>query len=387
MSKANNLPARDLALPFACILVVSTLFTAGLWPFNPFPRNQVTWLPAGKGLQFGDHGVVFSREPVEPTRPNRDARCTLAIRLQPDTVWRGASGTLVTIYSPEEPSQFRLMQWRDVLMIRRDYRDADNHSKTAEVDLDHAFLTRDPVTFTITSGPEGSVAYRNGTRAAGITKMGLSCGDLTGQLVLGDSAVMDNAWPGNILDLSLYDRELAPQEIASKYATWNEKQTEQGPNGEQHLVAQYAFNEGSGQAVHGVPGSAPDLYIPKIFKVPHKKLLMWPWEESEDKLEFRDIAINIFGFVPFGFVFAAYLNWNRNVSHSTLITILCGAAISLTIEILQEYIPGRDSGILDIITNTLGAFLGTLLFRWAPMQNLAAKLLDFLKSGEQISES
>ncbi|HEX4538212.1 MAG TPA: VanZ family protein [Candidatus Acidoferrum sp.] len=272
-------------------------------------------------------------------------------------------------------------------MIRRDYRDADNHSKTAEVDLDHAFLTRDPVTFTITSGPEGSVAYRNGTRAAGITKMGLSCGDLTGQLVLGDSAVMDNAWPGNILDLSLYDRELAPQEIASKYATWNEKQTEQGPNGEQHLVAQYAFNEGSGQAVHGVPGSAPDLYIPKIFKVPHKKLLMWPWEESEDKLEFRDIAINIFGFVPFGFVFAAYLNWNRNVSHSTLITILCGAAISLTIEILQEYIPGRDSGILDIITNTLGAFLGTLLFRWAPMQNLAAKLLDFLKSGEQISES
>jgi hypothetical protein len=387
MSKANNLPAQDIAPPLACILVVSTLFTAGLWPFNPFPRNQVTWLATGKGLQFGEHGVVFSREPVQRTRLNRDSRCTLAIRLQPDTVWRGASGTLLGIYTPEEPSQFRLMQWRDVLMIRRDYRDADNHSKTAEVDLDHAFLTRDPVTFTITSGPEGSVAYRNGTRAAGITKVGLSCGDLAGQLVLGDSAVMDNAWPGNILDMSLYDRELAPQEIASRYATWNEKQTDQGPSGEQHLVAQYAFNEGSGQAVHGVPGSAPDLYIPKIFKVPHKKLLMWPWEESQDKLEFRDIAINIFGFVPFGFVFAAYLTWNRNVSHTLLITILCGAAISSAIEILQEYIPGRDSGMLDIITNTLGTFLGALLFRWAPMQNLAAKLLDFLQSGEQISES
>lgn len=387
MSKANSLLARDLALPFACILVVSTLFTAGLWPFNPFPRNQVTWLPTGKGLQFGEHGVVFSKGAVQPTRPSRDSLCTLTIRLQPDTFWRGASGTLLGIYTPEEPSQFRLMQWRDVLMIRRDYRDADNHSKTAEVDLDQAFLTRDPVTFTITSGPDGSVAYRNGMRAAGITKMGLSCGDLAGQLVLGDSAVMDNAWPGNILDMSLYDRELAPQEIASKYASWHGNQTDQGPGGEQHLVAQYAFNEGSGQVVHGVPGSAPDLYIPKIFKVPHKKLLMWPWEESHDKLEFGDIAINIFGFVPFGFVFAAYLTWNRNVSHSLLITILCGAAISLTIEILQEYIPGRDSGILDIITNTLGTFLGALLFRWTPMQNLAAILLDFLRSGEQISES
>jgi len=387
MSKANSLPGRDLALPFACILVISTLFTAGLWPFNPFPRNQVTWLSTGKGLQFGDHGVVFSLEPVERTGPKRDSGCTLAIRVQPDAVSRGASGTLIGIYTPENASQFRLLQWRDFLLIRKDYRDTDNHFQTTEVDLERAFVNPEPVSFTITLGPAGSVAYRNGIRAAGTTRVGLSCADFAGQLVIGDSAVIDNAWRGSILDLAVYDRELTPQEIASKYASWNGKPTDQGPGGEQHLVARYAFNEGGGQAVHGVPGSAPDLYIPKIFKVPHKKMLMWPWEESHDKLEIRDIAINIFGFVPFGFVFAAYLTWNRNVSHPMLITILCGAAISLTIEILQEYIPGRDSGILDIITNTLGTFLGALLFRWAPMRNLAAKLLDFLRSGEQISES
>src|SRR6202162_3459359 len=109
MSKEKTLCAADLALPFACILVVSTLFTAGLWPFNPFPRNQVTWLPAGKGLQFGDHGVVFSREPVERTGPKRDSGCTLAIRVQPDTVWRGASGTLLGIYYSGTPSQLRVM--------------------------------------------------------------------------------------------------------------------------------------------------------------------------------------------------------------------------------------------------------------------------------------
>jgi hypothetical protein len=387
MSKANSLPARDLALPFACILVVSTLFTAGLWPFNPFPRNQVTWLSTGKGLQFGDHGVVFSREPVERLGPTRDSGCTLAIRVQPDAISRGATGTLISIYTAENTSQFRLTQWRDFLLIRKDYRDTQNHLKTNEVDLEHAFVNPEPVSFTISLSPEGSVAYRNGIRAAGTTRVGLSCADFVGQLVLGDSAAIDNAWRGNILDLAIYDRELTPQEIASKYASWNGKQTDQGPGGEQHLVAQYAFNEGSGQAVHGIPGSASDLYIPKIFKVPHKKMLMWPWEESHDKLEIRDIAINIFGFVPFGFVFAAYLTWNRNVSDSMLTTILCGAAISLTIEILQEYIPGRDSGILDIITNTSGSFLGALLFRWAPMQNLAAKLLDFLRSDEQISES
>lgn len=75
------------------------------------------------------------------------------------------------------------------------------------------------------------------------------------------------------------------------------------------------------------------------------------------------------------------------MSHSTMVTVLCGAAISLTIEILQEYIPGRDSGLMDVITNTFGTFLGALLFRWGPMQYLTRKVLDFLRSGEQIPES
>jgi hypothetical protein len=387
MSKEKTLCAADLALPFACILVISTLFTAGLFPFNAFPRNQVTWLPTGNGLQFGEHGVVFAKGPVKPVRPKRDSSCTLSIRLQPGTSWRGASGTLLGIYIPENQSQFRLMQWRDVLMMRKDYRDAANHSKTSQVDLDHAFLADEPVSFTITSGSGGSVLYRNGTRAAGLTRLGLSCENFAGQLVLGDSAIIDNAWPGNILDLAIYDRELTPQEIAGKYASWHGNQTDQESGGDQHVVARYAFSEGSGQIVHGEPRSAPDLYIPEMFKVPHKKMLMWPWEESHDKLELRDVLINIFGFVPFGFVFVAYLKWNRNLSRAAIVTILCGAAISLTIEILQEYIPGRDSGVLDLITNTLGTFLGVLLFRWVPAQNLTRKLLDGLRSGGQISEN
>jgi VanZ family protein len=83
----------------------------------------------------------------------------------------------------------------------------------------------------------------------------------------------------------------------------------------------------------------------------------------------------------------AYLKWNRNTRHVTIVTILCGAAISLTIEILQEYIPGRDSGLLDIFTNTSGTFLGALLFRWTLMQNLTGKVLDSLRSSEGDAQS
>jgi VanZ family protein len=383
MTKQISVTAAEVALPLACILVVITLFAAGLWPFNPFPRNQVAWLDTGKGLQFGDHVVVFSRGSLGGTRLKRDSSCTLAIRLQPDAGYPNGSGTLLGFYAPEDPSQFRLMQWRDVLLIRKDYRDAEKHLKTAEIDLDRAFLAGGPVSFTITANADGSVAYRDGVRAAGTTRMGLSCADFTGQLVLGDSAVIDNPWRGKVLDLVIYDRELTPQEIAGEYASWNANQTVSELSGDQHIVAHYTFTEGRGRNAHSQPGSAPELYISEIFKVPHKKMLMWPWEESHDKRDFRDISINILGFVPFGFVFVAYFTSHRNVGNATIITILCGAAISLAIEILQVYIPGRDSGMLDIITNTFGTFLGALLFRWAPVQYLMRKLLNFLRSGER----
>lgn len=75
----------------------------------------------------------------------------------------------------------------------------------------------------------------------------------------------------------------------------------------------------------------------------------------------KNVAVNLIGFVPLGFCFSVYFSSVRNTSPVALLTIALGFVVSLTIEILQAFLPTRDSGMTDLITNTLGTGVGVLL--------------------------
>jgi VanZ family protein len=78
-----------------------------------------------------------------------------------------------------------------------------------------------------------------------------------------------------------------------------------------------------------------------------------------------DDFLNVLLFVPFGFGVAGMLR-SRGKSWSWTFGLAWGLGVllSYSVEFTQYYIPYRDSGWHDVITNSTGSLLGALLFSW-----------------------
>jgi glycopeptide antibiotics resistance protein len=77
------------------------------------------------------------------------------------------------------------------------------------------------------------------------------------------------------------------------------------------------------------------------------------------------VAINLLGFIPFGFFFSGLLikttKLKRGVGY--FIVAIVGAGLSLSIELIQAYLPARDFSLTDVICNSIGTILGIVTFQ------------------------
>jgi hypothetical protein len=189
----------------------------------------------------------------------------------------------------------------------------------------------------------------------------LSSPDFTGQLIINNSAVAHAGGAGQLRGIAIYNRELTAAEALEHSHAWirnGQPATSEDPG----LVALYLFREGSGNVVHNQIKSGVDLYIPDRYLVLHEPFLRVPWKEFYPTWGYcQDVMVNIVGFMPFGFCFYAYFRWVAERSRPLLAAVALGASVSLTIEVLQSFLPTRDSGMTDLMTNTLGTTLGAWL--------------------------
>ena len=85
-----------------------------------------------------------------------------------------------------------------------------------------------------------------------------------------------------------------------------------------------------------------------------------------------DVALNVAGFIPFGYVFATWFFLIRFTSRPRLTALLLGMLVSFVIESVQYFLPTRDSSMTDLLTNTIGTALGVALSRKAPFEDWIA---------------
>ena len=78
-----------------------------------------------------------------------------------------------------------------------------------------------------------------------------------------------------------------------------------------------------------------------------------------------DFAVNVLAYLPLGFLWVPVSQPRLGRSGAVLLATLCGAALSLAMEALQNYLPSRVPSNVDLACNTLGALAGALAgARW-----------------------
>jgi hypothetical protein len=364
MTGVRPLPQFNLRwLLFSGVLLV-TLW-AGLDPRDYRLRNEVDWIPGQPGLRFGRYGRAETRPFLTAEKVaqlNHDG-FTLELAFRSSGLSRGDFRILASVHAGDDPSQLIIGQWRDYLIVMTGD-DYDHRRKLPRVTADLSGFGPGPLLVTLTSGQRGTILFVNGERAESNARLHLQFPSSPGpaRLVIGCSVHASQCWSGDFLGLTVIPRMLSSKEVAAQFAAWNQsRRFAPGEPNEADLL--YLFDDGSGNTVrdHGV-WSAP-LEIPRRLQALGRRVLAPIFIPGETRrLIVQDSVLNLFGFMPFGFSAALLLRPGiRSKLTLFLITTLAGFLLSLFIEVVQAWIPSRDSSLRDLLLNTVGTPLGVLV--------------------------
>ena len=338
----------------------------GWWPFNPFPRNNVSWLTDNHGLVLEHNSVVFDPKPLPATGqvPNPLPGFTVELSFEPAAEPKFNTASILTIHNGRTPSNLVICQWKSALLVRipglgRGFR---------EVGID-VLRKRQPRFITISSNSLGTTFYVDGRMYEHFPGYVLPSEVFKGQLIFGNAATGKHEWAGILFGLALFDRALDADEVAAHQSLWV-KGAGSALSNEEGLLALYDFDEGEGQQVTDKSPNKHHLVIPGTYAVVENTMLEFPGIRLPLTVsKITDIILNIIGFVPFGIIAFQY---RRSVSSYSpfavaLSVTFLGALLSLIIELGQIWLPTRSSSAADLILNTAGTICGVLVAMRIPM--------------------
>jgi VanZ like family len=340
----------------ACLVILLCFAYAGLFPFRA-PPNGASWLSGENGIHIGGEGVLWSDRPIAPNESPQSG-CSIELSFQADFN-RGAS-TILDFYRVNPLRQLIVREYGNSrLQILQ-----SEESDFSLLEIEHSFFPGHRTLLTISSGAGATSVYLDGLLIKTSRQVQILNSDCSGQLTLGAAAISYNNWNGTLYGLAIYHSILTESQVQRHYDAWT-TQAESTLLATDNTAAIYLFDERSGSIVHNQFKKNPDLLIPQRFRIPGHPLLESPWALiRSSEIGWKDVTINVVGFIPFGFFLFSFLLATPSGRHPAVATIVLGAGVSLTIEFLQWYLPTRDSSTIDVVTNVLGTALGVGLHRF-----------------------
>jgi len=368
----------DLHLKFLgsiCLAILIIILIVGLWPFNFFPKNKVTWLPDKNGVCFPGQSMILSLDPLNDPQQSllNKKTITIEILIRPTEEPQGDINRILSMYDEKSSEITFLSQWKKHLIIRSRTKRTDANRWYREIGIDDAFRKEQDYLLSVVSGKEGTTLYINGQPVKTYPRHHLldSITSKKVSFILGNSPVGKHSWKGRVMELAIYNRSFTPEEIFEHYQSYLENNFTMSSKKEEGHIGLYLFNEKLGATVHDYSNLNNHLTIPAIFRPVQRIILALPGQDFRwDKSFVQDTVINLLGFIPVGFFFTAFL---LKAGHWKRMTIYIGVAaagfmISLAIELLQIYLPSRNSQLNDVICNAVGTVLGILILHLL-MQN------------------
>ena len=342
-------------LSLICLAISVGLLFAGLWPFRFRPANNVHWIVGSPGLRFDTYGIASGKEPLFAPGGPVDLALPFTVRMEvrPREEPSGSLPRILSAYDGEGRELFFLGQWKSELILRILKEERYFHVRSLETGADG--LKKDVMhSIVVRSENHDLTLFVDGVPArarSGVDFSLLSDKPIRAWMVLGNSPSGESPWRGDLLSLSFHPNALSPGDIEPRATS---------------PVIRYGFSEGNGAVCRGGADSRFDLVIPSVFRAPKRGILVPPWRVQKfDRSFWKDVFVNILGFIPFGFAVYAWARngGERKVAMAMGTALLLGTGISLFIELLQVYLPTRDSSLTDVINNVLGTYIGTRMFQ------------------------
>jgi len=340
-------------LPILCIMISIGLLLAGLWPLNFFPGNNARWLPDQRALRFGRHGIAYSPKPFTAPGETLDFRMPIlfGLKIRPLGEPGYSIPRILSVCDDHFRELFFVGQWKNHLIVGLANEQGFSSESYWETSVDNIFRKNEPLMLGIHSDNSGLSIFAGGRLVK--FKAGYSLSRLSGLhaqvlLITGNSPTGESPWEGDLLDLSI-----------DQYTGRTENTDGTGMTFTHPMKKSGAFLRTGGK----IP---LEFFIPSTYRPLKKTILFPPWKHTHLYRSFwKDVIVNILGFIPFGFLFYAWLRKSATGNDLTtvLLVVLLGAGISLAIELLQVFLPTRDSSLTDFINNILGTCAGVWLFR------------------------